>query len=266
MSNGSLYFSHDFNATNDPKLQALVGEYGAIGYGIYWRIVEMLHSDETHALPLKKYIYLALAKQMLTSVEQVEAIIKDCINDFELIVSDGNKFWIERVMKNIESRAEISKKRSEAGKISAERRNNTTSVEQVLTSVEHDPTKEIKGKEKNILVSTTKGSKKDLKSTSKGPIETPEAFYERELIESGNDPNYRTYIDVLFGRKNGLPLKGVLSMPNQVTYKQFKELLDLCGLKNQSLSSLTMTIESKASYYKGRTSPYLVLRKWLNEK
>jgi len=146
----TYYFSHDYNPTSDPKIQALIGEHGAVGYGLYWRIVEMLHEEETHKLPCKKYIYLALAKQMSTSVEQVEIIVKCCIELCELFVSDNELFWSERVLRNIEKRTEISNKRSEAGKKSAELRKISTSVEQVSTSVQQNPTKESKGKENKV--------------------------------------------------------------------------------------------------------------------
>ena len=36
------YFQHDYNARNDPKLQALIVEMGVAGIGIYWCLVEML--------------------------------------------------------------------------------------------------------------------------------------------------------------------------------------------------------------------------------
>lgn len=130
MTNGSQYFPHEYAATNDPKIQALIGEYGAAGYGIYWRIVEMLHSANTHTLPLKKYIYLAIAKQMLTNAEQIEAMLTACINDYELINSDGVNFWIDRVLRNIETRQEISVKRREAGRLGAEKRKELANAKQ----------------------------------------------------------------------------------------------------------------------------------------
>jgi len=55
----SYYFSHDYEPTSDPKIAALLGEFGAVGYGIFWRIVEMLHSSKDHQIPKKKYIYSA---------------------------------------------------------------------------------------------------------------------------------------------------------------------------------------------------------------
>lgn len=146
----TFYFSHDYNPTADPKIQALIGEHGAIGYGIYWRLVEMLHESELHKLELKKYIFIAISKQMLTSVEQVSTIVDDCINSYELFVSEGNFFFSERVNRNIEKRSELSQLRSKSGKISAEKRRQqvSTSVEQVSTSVEQNVTKERKGEER----------------------------------------------------------------------------------------------------------------------
>lgn len=157
----AFYFQHDYDPLGDPKLSALVGEFGAVGYGLYWRLVEMLHTDQDHTLPHKKFVYVAIAKQMLTSVEQVEDVLMYAIDVCELFESDGELFWSNRVMRNIEKRAELSKKRSVAGKMSSERRQTTskisTSVEQVLThdqqmptSVQQNPTKEKKEKESKV--------------------------------------------------------------------------------------------------------------------
>jgi len=151
------YFSHDYNATLDPKIIALLGDYGAVGYGIYWRIVEMLHAEESHTLPLKDYIYKALAQQMVTSVEQISTIINDCIDVYELFIKDDDFFYCQRVFDNIQKMEEIKEKRSKAGKISAERRKNATNVEQSstcvqqnLTSVQQNLTQSNKIKENKI--------------------------------------------------------------------------------------------------------------------
>ena len=144
------YFSHDYNATLDPKIIALLGDYGAVGYGIYWRIIEMLHAENEHKLPLKEYIYKALAKQMVTSVEQVSAIVRDCIDIYDLFIECDGCFYSKRVNDNIQKMEEIKEKRSKAGKISAENRKNSTSVQQNLTSVQQNLTQSNKIKEKKI--------------------------------------------------------------------------------------------------------------------
>lgn len=119
MNKESYYFPHDYDPTGDPKMQALLGEYGGLGYGVFWRIIEMLHSDSDHKLPLKQYIYLAIAKQMLTSAEQIKAIICYCIDPCELFLSEADYFYSNRVNSNFDKRAQISEVRSLAGKAGA---------------------------------------------------------------------------------------------------------------------------------------------------
>ena len=128
MDKDCYYFPHDYDPTGDPKVQALIGEFGAAGYGIFWRVIEMLHSDSTHKLPLKKYIYSAIAKQMLTSVEQITTIINYCIDTCELFNSDGEYITSDRVNRNINKRTQLSEKRSIAGKASASVRQKSTNV------------------------------------------------------------------------------------------------------------------------------------------
>ncbi len=192
MAKDTFYFSHDYNPTADPKIQALIGVYKAEGYGIYWRIVEMLHSDENHKLELKKYIYIAISTQMSTPVEQVEAIVQDCINVFELFDSDGITFWSNRAFRNIKIRSELSSKRSKAGKISAEKRKNATRVEQVSTHVEHISTNCNKGKERK---------EKEIKEKEIERENTPPPEKNRFLIEIEELENYlisqEQWIDVI---------------------------------------------------------------------
>ena len=158
MGKETYYFQHDFTPTQDPKIQALLSEHKAPGYGLFWYLIELLHSDDKHRLPLKQYIYMAIAGQMRMPIEQVKEFIDQCINYYELFKSDGEFFWSERVLRNIDRRLEISNKRSVAGKISAQSRiSNSTSVQQVSTGVQQNSTKERKEKkrkEKEIINNT----------------------------------------------------------------------------------------------------------------
>jgi len=147
MNKDTYYFQHDYEPTSDPKIQAMLSQDGALGYALFWRIVEMLHSDSNHRIPLKKYIFMALAQQMKTSVEEVDSFIQQCVNVYELFISDGQCLWSERVLRNIYKRNEISEKRAAAGKASAKKRADATDAQQVSTSVEQISTKERKGKE-----------------------------------------------------------------------------------------------------------------------
>lgn len=136
----TYYFQHDYEPTSDPKMTAFLGKFGATGYGIYWRIVEMLHSDKRHQLPKKVYIYEAIAQQMNVSSDEIKKMIEYAIETCELFCEDEEFFWSRRVNNNIEKRNEIKRKRSIAGKASAQKR----------TNVEQKPTKEKKGKESKV--------------------------------------------------------------------------------------------------------------------
>lgn len=146
MKGDAYYFQHDYNPANDPKIICLLGNYGGLGYGIFWRVIEMLHQEKSHKLPLKNYVFEAIAKQMLTSVEQIEEVIKKCIDDYELFQGDQLFFWSNRVLQNIKKQNEISEVRSKAGKASVLARQISTNVEQSLTN--GNKGKERKGKEK----------------------------------------------------------------------------------------------------------------------
>jgi hypothetical protein len=150
----TYYFQHDFEAISDPKIQYILAKFGGIGYGLWWRIVEMLHQEEENKLHHKEYLYFAIAYQLKCEQDLVKSFIQSCIEDVDLLGSDGECFWSERVLKNVGKMQELKQKRSEAGKLSAEKRAENqevlTSVEQNPTSVEQNPTKENKIKENTI--------------------------------------------------------------------------------------------------------------------
>ena len=154
MSKETFYFSHDYNARNDIKIQALLVEHGAVGYGVYWIIVEILHEETAKKLKLDSLIFVAIARQASTSVEQAKAIVECCLK-YELFTEDDGYFFSKRILENIDKRLEISEKRAKAGRISAEKRKKATSVGKNSTSVEENPTKsnkEKKRKEKESIL------------------------------------------------------------------------------------------------------------------
>ena len=105
----TFFFSHDFGARNDPKLQNLMMEHGCEGIGVYWCIVEQMY-EQGGQLPLSSC--KSIAYTLHVSCDFVESVI----NDFLLFDNDGNNFWSESVKSRLDKRAEISEKRREAGK------------------------------------------------------------------------------------------------------------------------------------------------------
>ena len=172
----SYYFSHDVDAFNDPKIVAMISEYGVIAYAWWWIIIEKLASYEDYKLPLKKYTFVALDNELgmkneqnSTSVEHVfnknEHVLEQntfcsfcsflfinaLINDFELLACDDEFFWSPSLTRRFELRKtkneEISQKRRLAGLKSGEARRKN---EQKRTSVEQNELIKEKKRKENI--------------------------------------------------------------------------------------------------------------------
>ena len=175
--NQSYYFSHDINASNDPKIAAMISELGMISYAWWWILIEKLAAADDYKLPLKKYTFVALDnelrmnnEQILTSVQQVFnknqhvleqnpmcsfcsfLLIYLLIHDYELLDCDDEYFWSPSLIRRFEFKKvkeeTIREKRRLAGLKSAESRK---AKKQNLTHVQQNQLiKEKKRKEKNI--------------------------------------------------------------------------------------------------------------------
>ena len=146
MGKETPYFSHDYYSRTSDEMQVLIEDFGPAGYGIFWALIEILHEEETHEIELTEIFFRSFAKQLSTSVEQVQQVVQSCVL-YKLFLQTENKITSNRVNRNIEMRAEISESRSKAGKASAAKRalnkENLTSVEHLSTDVQQNPTKEI---------------------------------------------------------------------------------------------------------------------------
>lgn len=182
--NQSYYFSHDINASDDPKIAAMISELGMISYAWWWILIEKLAAADDYKLPLKKYTFVALDnklrmndEQILTSVQHVfnknEHVLEQnsmcsfcsflliylLIHDYELLDCDDEYFWSPSLIRRFEFKKvkeeTIREKRRLAGLKSAESRKakkqNLTHVQQNSTHVQQNQLiKEKKRKENNI--------------------------------------------------------------------------------------------------------------------
>ena len=105
----------------------------------------------------------------------------------------------------------IREKRSEAGKASANKR------QQVLTSVES-----VQQSSTNSTVSV------NVNDNVNKEIYIYNKFYDEQLELSDNNPEYKKFIDWMFGDNLfKRPLNSVLKMPEQLSWKQFPALVDI---------------------------------------
>jgi hypothetical protein len=128
MSKEAYYFSHDANARHDPKILAMREDYGVKGYGVYWIIVEMLREQDEFKLPLKKYIWSAIAMQVQCkdyAKDDAKHFVEICINEYELFNSDGEYFWSNSLIKRMGKKNEVSEKRRAAANARWDKSNDT---------------------------------------------------------------------------------------------------------------------------------------------
>jgi hypothetical protein len=84
------------------------------GYGMWWVIVEMLREQTNHMLPEKKYTWASIARETMSTPEQVQEFVSDCINEFELLFSSDSYFYSESLCKRMEKLETIRLKRKKA--------------------------------------------------------------------------------------------------------------------------------------------------------
>ncbi len=113
----TYYFKHDFNSRNDPKCSALVNDFGMLGIGFFWCLIEILHEQEEGKLRKFPKLYDAIAFQLRIEKEAVTKLIEALLHDYNLLQEDENFIWSDRVLKNLEERKLKYLQKAELGRI-----------------------------------------------------------------------------------------------------------------------------------------------------
>ena len=214
----SYYFSHDVTASSDPKIVAMISEYGMIAYAWWWIILEKLASYKDYKLPLKRYTFLALDnelgvknKENLTCVEHVFKqnehvfeqnelcsmcsflFVNSLISDYELLACDDEYFWSPSLTRRLEFRKvkneELREKRRLAGIKSGEARRKN---EQKRTRVQHKGTHV----EQNELIKEKKIKENNIeRDTRAREDENPLSMFDDD--EAKNKPIYDLYMKAI---------------------------------------------------------------------
>lgn len=107
------YFSHDANASRDEKILKMREQFGVRGYGLFWEIIEYLFSSGGKAELNYKMVSLAIGEDVRT----VKPFLIACIEVFQLFESDGQTFWSNRLLCDIDRIVETSLRNSRAARI-----------------------------------------------------------------------------------------------------------------------------------------------------
>ena len=213
MAKDVYYFSHDVNASSDPKIVAMESEFGVISYAWWWKLIEKLASSEDYRLPFKKYTFIALDKELGILNENERPLnenerplnenehtffcsnksflfVNSLIYDFELLECDDEYFWSPSLIRRQEERRSKFEKKQEqrrlagikSGEARRKKEQKRTVVQRGSTVVEQNEQKERKGKEINNIERDTR-ARED---------ENPLSMFDDDEVK--NKPIYELYM------------------------------------------------------------------------
>lgn len=216
MAKDVYYFSHDVNASNDPKIVAMESQFGVISYAWWWKLIEKLASSDDYKLPFKKYTFIALDKELGILNENERPFnknerpfnenehnffcsnesflfINSLIHDFELLECDDEYFWSPSLIRRQEERRSKFEKKQEqrrlagikSGEARRKKEQKRTVVQRTSTVVEQNEQKERKGKEINNIERDTR-ARED---------ENPLSLFDDDEVK--NKPIYDLYMKAI---------------------------------------------------------------------
>ena len=216
MAKDVYYFSHDVNASNDPKIVAMESQFGVISYAWWWKLIEKLASSDDYKLPFKKYTFIALDKELGILNENERPFnenerpfnenehnffcsnesfmfINSLIHDFELLDCDDEYFWSPSLIRRQEERRSKYEKKQEqrrlagikSGEARRKKEQKRTTVQRDSTVVEQNEQKERKEKEINNIERDTR-ARED---------ENPLSMFDDDEVK--NKPIYDLYMKAI---------------------------------------------------------------------
>ena len=216
MAKDVYYFSHDVNASNDPKIVAMESQFGVISYAWWWKLIEKLASSDDYKLPFKKYTFIALDKELGILNENERPFnenerpfnenehnffcsnesflfINSLIHDFELLECDDEYFWSPSLIRRQEERRNKYEKKQEqrrlagikSGEARRKKEQKRTVVQRDSTVVEQNEQKERKEKEINNIERDTR-ARED---------ENPLSMFDDDEVK--NKPIYDLYMKAI---------------------------------------------------------------------
>ena len=145
----TFYFSHDYNASQDPKIMLLLNNCGLSGLAMYWILIEILHQQPDNKISREAYSgYIDFYGKKDGDNEHLLSKIEQELINTKLLIEQDNYITSNRVLENKKQREILSEKRSLAGKKGAYIRINKASAKQVKANAKQG--KERKGKERKL--------------------------------------------------------------------------------------------------------------------
>ena len=243
MAKDTFYFTHDYNSRQDEKIRQLIRQYGLLGYGIFWAIVEDLYNN-ANAL---RTDYKGIAYDLHSD----EITIKSIINDFGLFIIDDGNFGSLSIERRLNERLEKSKK----ARYSANCRWNKVKddANAMQTQCEGNARKESKGNKGNKVESSSNNA--PAQDFEKIGLEVRKSYQDlpEEFTSRYSENFYKSWLSI----NNYLDenCKFLRMWDNQLTVSEYKKIFDRAEKKEfsilqakQALTELDASRQAKDKY------------------
>jgi len=243
MGKDTFYFTHDYNSRQDEKIKQLIRQYGLLGYGIFWAIVEDLYNN-ANAL---RTDYKGIAYDLHSD----EITIKSIINDFGLFIIDDGYFGSLSIERRLNERLEKSKKARDSAlcrwnKVKA-------NANAMQTQCEGNARKESKGnKEKEREYSSNNAHARDFEKIG---LEVRKAYADLpiEFTSRYTENFYKSWLSINSYLDENC--KFLRMWENQLTVSEYKKIFDRAEKKEfsilqakQALTELDASRHAKDKY------------------
>lgn len=114
--------------------------------------------------------------------------------------------------------------------------------------------------------------KKAIKKGVEFDIRVPRKFYDEQIIIACNSSDqelaskYKTYVNYIFrDNVNKEPLKEMLSVKGQLSYDQYKQLVELSSNSKKGIKQAIEVGENTPNYWKNKETIFLTLKNWMSK-
>ena len=114
--------------------------------------------------------------------------------------------------------------------------------------------------------------KKAIKKGVEFDIRVPRKYYDEQIIIACNSSDqelaskYKTYVNYIFrDNVNKEPLKEMLSVKGQLSYDQYKQLVELSSNSKKGIKQAIEVGENTPNYWKNKETIFLTLKNWMSK-
>lgn len=132
------YLKHDLGAIRDEKILRLIGEMGWEGYGIFFRLLEILHDSADHQISIEDDVFPVFAKMNGLPEEATKKVLQN-FDLFIISVDHARSARVDRLFEELQERFEKKQKAGRLGGIKSGKSRSTNKMEAKRSSASIAP-------------------------------------------------------------------------------------------------------------------------------